>query len=173
MKNCFPVILCIICASTTKHNLAVIILCVSLSLRDFCSGRRLLIKVLLDRLIIKNPFFQISQLKKAVLYVVQYIFQKIIFYFKVSFLIDFVDMKHTLYNFLKENETKSFIFFKEISFHKSEFVELISIIKSEIPTLPPNLPNSYINQVSRTIQINLQPQLSLLASFLKIFWQPF
>ena len=146
---------------------------VSLSLRNFCAGGRLLIKVPLDRLIIRNPFFQISQLKKAVLYVVQYIFQKIIFYFKVCFLIDFVDMKHTLYNFLKENETKSFIFFKEISFYKGEFVELISIIKSEIPTLPPNLPNSYINQVSRTTQINLQPLLSLLASFLKIFWHPF
>ena len=60
VKNCFPVLLCIICASTTKHSLAAIILCVSLCLRDFCSSRRPLIKVLLDRLTIQNPFFQIS-----------------------------------------------------------------------------------------------------------------
>ena len=58
MKNCFPVLFCIICTSTTKHSLAAINSCVSLCLRDFCSSRRLLIKVLLDRLIIKNPFFK-------------------------------------------------------------------------------------------------------------------
>ena len=66
-----------------------------------------------------------------------------------------------------------FIFFKEISFFKSEFVQLIPIIKSETPTLPPHLSNNYISLVSRTIHFNLHPLLSLLASFLKIFWQPF
>ena len=54
-----------------------------------------------------------------------------------------------------------------MSFYKSEFVQLIFIIKSETPTLTPHLPNSYINQVSRTIQLDLHPLLSLLASFLK------
>ena len=74
--------------------------------------------------------------------------------------------------FFKENET-NFIFFKEISFFKNEFIRIISIIKSETPTLRPNLPKSYISQVSLTIQLDLHPLPSLLASFLKIFWQPF
>ena len=106
-------LLCIICASTTKHSLAAIILCVSLCLRDFCSSRRLLIKVLLYRLITKDLFFQISSLKKAVLYVVQCIFQKIKFYFQVGYLIDFVDMKHTFYNFLKRMKLSSSYFSKK------------------------------------------------------------
>ena len=81
-------------------------------------------------------------------------------------------MKHTAYNFL-DNETNFFIFFKEISFYKSEFIQIISLIKSETPTLPPHLPKSYISQVSRTIQFNLHHLPSLITSFLKIFWQPF
>ena len=60
-----------------------------------------------------------------------------------------------------------------MSFYKNEFVQLVFIIKSETSTLTPHLPNSYINQVSCTIQLDLYPLLSLLASFLKIFWQPF
>ena len=53
-------------------------------------------------------------------------------------------MKHTFYNFLKRMKLiYFFIFFKEISFYKSEFIQIISIIKSEIPTLPPHLPKSY------------------------------
>ena len=170
MKNCFPVLLCIICASITKHSLAAIILCVSLCLRDFCSSRRLLIKVLLYRLITKDLFFQISSLKKAVLYVVQCIFQKIKFYFQMCYLIDFVEMKHSFYNFLKRIKLSSSYFSKK---SRSEFVQLISIIKSETPSLPPHLPKGYISQVSRTIQLDLHPLLSLLASFLEIFWQPF
>ena len=35
----------------------------------------------------------------------------------------------------QENETKFFIFFKEISFYKSEFVQIISITKSETTPL--------------------------------------
>ena len=54
-----------------------------------------------------------------------------------------------------------------------KFVQIISIIKSETPTLPPHLPKSYISQVSRTIQLDLHPLPSLLALFFKIFWQPF
>ena len=57
--------------------------------KGFFSGRRIPIKVLLDRLIIKNPFFQISQLKKAVLHVLQCVYQKIKFYFQVCYLMDF------------------------------------------------------------------------------------
>ena len=75
--------------------------------------------------------------------------------------------------FFKENETNFFIFFKEISFYKSEFIQIISIIKSETPNLPPHLPKSYISQVSCKIQLNLHPLPWLLASFLKSFWQPF
>ena len=54
-----------------------------------------------------------------------------------------------------------------------KFVQIISIIKSETPTLPPHLPKSYISQVSRTIQLDLHSLLSLLASFPKISWQLF
>ena len=71
-------------------------------------------------------------------------------------------MKHTLYLF-KENKTNFLIFFKEISFYRSQFIQIISIIKSETPTQPPNLPKSYICQVSCTIQLNLHPLPSLLA----------
>ena len=49
-----------------------------------------------------------------------------------------------------------------------KFVQIISIIKSETPTLPPHLPKSCISQVSRTIQLDLHSLLSLLASFPKI-----
>ena len=49
-----------------------------------------------------------------------------------------------------------------------KFVQIISIIKSETPTLPLHLPKSYISQVSRTIQLDLHSLLSLLASFPKI-----
>ena len=103
----------------------------------------------------------------------QCVFQKVKFSFHVCYLIDFVDMKHTVYNFLKRTKLNFLIFFKEISFYKSEFIQIISIIKSEIPTLPPHLPKSYINKVSHTIQLDLHPLPSLLALFFEIFWQPF
>ena len=89
----------------------------SLCSTGFCSIRRLPIKVLLDGLIIKNPFFQTS-IKKAVLYVVQCIFLKIKFCFQVCYLTDFVDMKHTLYNFLKRAKLISSYFSKKYHFIK-------------------------------------------------------
>ena len=54
-----------------------------------------------------------------------------------------------------------------------QFAQIISIIKSKTPTLPPHLPKSYINQNSHKIQLDLHPLRSLLALFLKIFWHPF
>ena len=84
----------------------------------------------------------------------------------MCYLIDFVEMKHYFYNFLKRIKLNSSYFSKK---YQSEFVQLISIIKSETPSLPPHLPKGYISQVSRTIQLDLHPLLSLLASFLKIF----
>ena len=101
-----------ICESTAKSSLVAIILCVSCCSTGFCSIRRLPIKVLLDGLIIKNPFFQTS-IKKAVLYVVQCVFLKIKFCFQVCYLTDFVDMKHTLYNFLKTAKLISSYFSKK------------------------------------------------------------
>ena len=92
----------------------------------------------------------------------QCVFQKNKFCFQVCYLIDFVNMKHTAYNFL-DNETNFFIFFKEISFYKSEFIQIISIIKSETPTLRPHLPKSYVSQASCTIQLDLHPFPSLFA----------
>ena len=65
--------------------------------------------------------------------------------------------------FFKESKTNFFIFFKEIPFCKSEFIPIISIIKSKTPTLPPHLPKSYICQVSCAIQLDLHPLLSLFA----------
>ena len=55
------------------------------------------------------------------------------------------------------------MFFKEIPFYKSEFIQIISIIKSETPTLRPHLPKSYVSQVSCTIQLDLHLFPSLLA----------
>ena len=52
------------------------------------------------------------------MYVVQCIFQKIKFYFQVCYLIDFVDMKHTLYNFLKRMKLSSSYFSKKYHFIK-------------------------------------------------------
>ena len=75
----------------------------------------------------------------------------------MCYLIDFADMKNTVYNFLKRTKLISSYFFKEISFNKSEFIQIISIIKSETPNLPPHLPKSYISQVSCKIQLNLHP----------------
>ena len=102
----------------------------------------------------------------------QCVFQKIKFCFQVGCPIDFIDMKHTEHTDI-ENETNFFIFFKEISFYKSEFIQIISIIKSETPTLPPHLPKSNISQVSHTVQLGLHSLPSLFASFLKIFWHSF
>ena len=48
----------------------------------------------------------------------QCIFQKIKFYFQVCYLIDFVDMKHTLYNFLKRMKLSSSYFSKKYHFIK-------------------------------------------------------
>ena len=106
-----------ICESTTKSSLVAIILCVSLCSMGFCSIRRLPIKVLLDGLIIKNPFFQTS-IKKAVLYVVQCVFLKIKFCVQVCYLTAFVDMKNTLYNFLKRAKLISSYFSKKYHFIK-------------------------------------------------------
>ena len=92
----------------------------------------------------------------------QCVFQKIKFCFQVGCPIDFIDMKHTEHTDI-ENETNFFIFFKEISFYKSEFIQIISIIKSEIPTLRPHLPKSYVSQASCTIQLHLHPFPSLFA----------
>ena len=44
-----------------------------------------------------------------------------------------------------------------------KFIQIISIIKLETPNLPPDLPKSYISYVSRTIQLDLHPLMSLLA----------
>ena len=49
-----------------------------------------------------------------------------------------------------------------------KFAQIISIIKSETPTLPPHLPKSYISKVSSTVQLDSHLLLSLLVSFLKI-----
>ena len=46
-----------------------------------------------------------------------------------------------------------------------KFIQISSIIKLEIPKLPPDLPKSYISQVSRTIQLDVQPLVPLLALF--------
>ena len=124
MKNCYPVLLfSIICGSATKSSLVAIILCPSICSMGFCSSRRLPIKVLLERLIIKNPFFQTS-IKKAVLYVVQRIFLKIKFCFQVCYLTDFVDMKHTLYNFLKRTKLSFSYFSKKHHFIKVNLFNL-------------------------------------------------
>ena len=119
LKNCYAMLLSsIIYVSTSKSNLVVNTLCVSLCSTGFCSIRRLPIKFLLDRLIIKNPFFQTS-VKKAVLqYIVQCVFLKITFCFQVCYLTDFVDTKHTLYNFLKRTKLISSFFSKKCHFIK-------------------------------------------------------
>ena len=86
----------------------------------------------------------------------QYVFQKIKFCFQVCHFIDSVGMKHTVYNFLKRTKLTSSCF---------SIIQIIYIIKSETPTLPPQLPTSYICKVSCTIQLHLHPLPSLLAKF--------
>ena len=54
----------------------------------------------------------------------QCIFQKIKFYFQVCYLIDFVDMKHTLYNFLKRMKLSSSYFSKKYHFIKVNLFNL-------------------------------------------------
>ena len=51
--------------------------------------------------------------------------------FQVCYLTDFADIKQKLHSF--------------------NFIRIISIIKSETPTLGPNLQKSYISEVSRAI----------------------
>ena len=122
----------IICASATKSSLVAIILCASICSTGFCSSRRVPIKVLLQRLIIKNPFFQTS-IKKAVLYVVQCVFLKIKFCFQVCYLTDFVDMKHTLYNFLKRAKLISSYFSKKYHFIKVNSFQLFLLSNQKHP----------------------------------------
>ena len=86
----------------------------------------------------------------------QYVFQKIKFCFQVCHFIDSVGMKHTVYNFLKRTKVISSCF---------SIIQIIYIIKSETPTLPPHLPISYICQISCTIQLHLHHLPSLLAKF--------
>ena len=64
-------------------------------------------------------------------------------------------------------------FSKKYRFIKVNLFKLFLLPNQKLLTLPPLLPNSYISQASRTIQPNLHSLLSLLASFLKVFWQPF
>ena len=132
VKNCFPVLLCIICASTTKHSLSAIILCVSLCLRDFCSSRRPLIKVLSDRLIIKNSFSNII-IKRSCFVCRQSISLKIKFYFQVCYLIYFADMKHTLYNFLKRMKLSFSYFSKKYHFIKVNLFKLLLLLNQKHP----------------------------------------
>ena len=122
----------IICEFTTKSSLVAIILCVSLCSTGFCFIQRLPIKVLLDGLIIKNPFFQTS-IKKPVSYVVQCVFLKIEFCFQVCYLIDFVDMKHTLYNFLKRAKLISSYFSKKHHFIKVNSLQLFLLSNQKHP----------------------------------------
>ena len=164
MKNCYPVLLfSIICGSATKSSLVAIILCPSICSMGFCSSRRLPLKVLLERLIIKNPFFQTS-IKKVVLYVVQCVFLKIKFCFQMCYLTDFVDMKRTLYNFLKRMKLSFSYFSKKHHFIKVNLFNLFLFSNQKHP----HLRKSNISQVSCTIQLNLHPLVSLLAyRFLK------
>ena len=88
---------------------------------------------LLDRLIIKNQFFQ-----------------KISFSFQVCYLIDLLTWNILyIYNFLKTTKLISSYFSKKYHFIKVDSFKLyISIIKSETPTLSLHLPKSYISQVN-------------------------
>ena len=133
MKKCYPVLLfSIICGSATKSSFVAIILCPSICSMGFCSTRRLPIKVLLERLIIKNPFFQTS-IKKVVLYVVQCVFLKIKFCFQMCYLTDFVDMKHTLYNFLKKMKLSFSYFSKKHHFIKVNLFNLFLFSNQKHP----------------------------------------
>ena len=173
VKNCYPVLLfSIICESTTKSSLVAIILCVSLCSTGFCSSRRLPIKILLDRLIIKNPFFQTS-VKKAVLYVVQSVFLKIKFCFQVCYLTDFVDMKHTLYNFLKRTKLISSYFSKKYHFIKVNSFKLFLLSNQKHPLYHQTFQRAIFARF--LVQFNSICIFAVIActSFLKIFWQPF
>ena len=133
VKNCYPVLLSsIICASATKSSLVAIILCASICSTGFYSSRRVPIKVLLERLIIKNPFFQTS-IKKAVLYVVQCVFLKIKFCFQMCYSTDFADMKHTLYNFLKRTKLSFLYFSKKYHFMKVNSFNLFLLSNQKRP----------------------------------------
>ena len=67
------------------------------------------------------------------MYVVQCIFQKITFYFQVCYLIDFVDMKHTLYNFLKRIKLSSSYFSKKYHFIKVNWFNLFLLSNQKHP----------------------------------------
>ena len=151
VKNCYPELLfSIIYESTTKSSLVAIILCVSLCSMGFCSSRRLPIKVLLDRIIIKNPFFQTS-VKKAVLYVVQCVFLNIKFCFQLCYLTDFV----------MRTKLISSYFSKKYHFINVNSFKLFLLSNQKHPLYHQTFQR--FCQVSCTIQLDLYPLPSLLA----------
>ena len=67
------------------------------------------------------------------------------------------------YNFSKTDVRMSFLCSPKRKERALKFIQIISIIKSATPNLPPDLPKSYISHVSRKIQLYLLPLPSLLA----------
>ena len=156
-------------ASTGKSNLVAITLCVSLCSTGFCSIRRLPIKVLLDRLIIKNPFFQTS-IKKALLYIVQYVFLKIKFCFQVCYLTDFVDTKHTLYD---RTKLISLYFSKKYHFIKVNSFKLFLLSNQKHPLCDHTFQRAMLAKFLTNSTRFVSFSVIACASFLKIFWELF
>ena len=67
------------------------------------------------------------------MYVVQCIFQKFQFYFQVCYLINFVDMKHTLYSYLKRMKLSSSYFSKKYHFIKVNLFNLFLLSNQKHP----------------------------------------
>ena len=69
----------------------------------------------------------------------------------MRYLRDFVDMRHTVYNFLKNNNFSkmgarmSFLFSPKRKERAVEFIQITSLIKLETHNLPPDLPKSYVS----------------------------
>ena len=91
----------------------------------------------------------------------QCIFLNIEFCFQVFYLTDFVDMKHTLYNFLKRTKLISSYFSKNYHFIKVNSFKLFLLSNQKHPLYHQTFQR--FCQVSCTIQLDLYPLPSLLA----------
>ena len=87
------------------------------------------------------------------MYVVQCIFQKIKFHFLVYYLIDFVDMKHSLYNFLKRMKLSSLYISKKYYFIKVNSSTLFVLSNQKYPLYHHTFQTAILAKFS--IQFNL------------------
>ena len=80
------------------------------------------------------------------MYVVQCVFQKIKFFIHVCYLIDFVDMKHTVYNFLKRTKLNFLLSSKKYHFIKVNSFKLFLLPSQKYPPYHPTFQRAILTK---------------------------